>query len=241
MLFGQMNEEDKLLLSRIDIAFQSVQLKYDSLKEEKTRKISLSFSVGFFAMDPVDEIEQAMIKNGFGNYSPRFFGGTNPHPKSYISASWNFQFNYLLNKISSFGFMLSKSTQGETIGYDAQSFSFLNLQYQTTTWAPIYIINLKNDKHNFLLGPSINVIKTYEHYGDYKNSITKLGLVGGYSVKPVNEAKSFIELSLNYRLMGNIEIGPITKTSAAGKSVFSATEFNFSHLYIGIGYGRKFQ
>ena len=230
-----MNEEDKSSLSTFGNDFQSVKLKDDSIKEEKTKRISLSFSVGFFAMGPANKIEQAMKENGFGDYSICyiFCSGRISHPNSYISASWNFQFNYLLNKISSFGFMLSKSTQAETHGFDAQSFSFLNLQYHTTTWAPIYIINLKNDRHNFLLGPSINVVNTYEH--DNKKSTTKLGLVGGYSFKPLNKAKSFVELSLNYRLIGNIEIGPIT-----GRSVFPATEINFSHLYIGIGYGRKF-
>lgn len=207
------------------------------------KRISISFFGATTSSGPATQIENQMKKSGFDQtkHGGWFSSRDIIHPKSYtgigqLGTPWLISLKYYYSKTIVLGAFYSENPIGMTMGYN--NFGYLDLDYSvntiaTMTWLKYGILSIGG-------GPALFFTKISDNYGyDENNSLddTLTGFVFECGVTYPAYTTFYISAMAQYRLMGDILIGPFATGSHDDESIFPITEVSYNHLFIGVGAG----
>jgi hypothetical protein len=220
-------------------------LTQDSNLDYSTKLWSISLNAAGTIGGPNKDIEYAMNGSGFNYRSPSLFGwGGSVHPISRTNqSSWVLNFRRSLKSPYSIIIIVGNSNLGITDGYNINAGS-LSLQSSVFTYAPIISIN-SLDKIRIGIGPSLYTTKTWKSSGSNSEqqevfSSTNVGALIDFGLILMNKSKIFLELSVQYRVVGKTEVGPFTAENFGSSAVLPNSSLNYNHLLVGIGIGIRF-
>lgn len=220
-------------------------LEDSPIARERTRRVSLSFSLGSTSSGPADDIERTMDASGFNQTSGSFFGGGPiSHPFSRtgfgeIGVPWMAAMGYSVTPLFLARAVVSNAPIGETLGYQSPGY-YLSVKYSVATAGITGSFQLWDVFHAGL-GPAIYIARSSQDSVATEieaRSATRIGglLDLGFSLPP--KTRFFFSGSLQYRLVGKVDVGPFT--TALGNSpgpTLPSTSAWFNHVYWGLGLG----
>jgi len=226
----------------ISIPFCAFTQNSASIVSQTQRDWSLSFHLGGSVGGPGKDIEEAMRMAGldYGSVRPFFSDRTRYYPYSETEASWIFELDYLFKHSYGAGVLLSKS-------YGTTSARPLEIDYSVFTFAPTISI-APNETIRIGIGLAFHNTRAWKakvhscsppqcpspwqkfSEASETNEKFKMGFIIDFGVRFPKKSRFFGELKLQYRKVGKATIGPFEYR-------IEATEVNFDHLFIGMGFG----
>jgi hypothetical protein len=118
----------------------------------------------------------------------------------------------------------------------------IDIDYSVATYAPVF--SVQAGVLRLGIGPAWNVIKATrtdaEGVSPVKN-VKKLGILLDFGLSVPRNSRFFVELKVQYRSAGKIEIGPYESTFETefvkASATFSRSKVSYDHLFYGIGIG----
>jgi len=209
------------------------------------RKWSLSFTLGTTSSGPAADIEKAMRNSNFDETSPGgFFGGPVAHPFSKTGfgetgAPLSISVRYEFNNIFDFGLLINHSPIGISSGYRSNPTAFLDLNYTVASISPMLWFNhMKILKLGMGFGLFMNKLEQ-EDVGEIIKSEKKikLGAVFQASLIFPEETRFFVKINGQFRYIGKSSFGPFTTGHGNEKIIFPEFKADFSHFFVGFGFG----
>lgn len=210
-------------------------------RESQLRRWSVSYSLAGTFLGPAGDIENAMRRDGFARTGNSFFGRTTVYPLTNGAPSWMVNVKYYFKSPFALSVLLGNTNFGYTAGY-AGGFLTLSIENSAFVIAPVVSIN-EYDVLRIGIGPSLYFISVNDEERDPQNSTysqTKIGFMLDIGLRITGLAGFFADLTVQYRRVGNVEIGPFTAEFLDNSAVLSKASINFDHSLIGVGIGRRF-
>jgi hypothetical protein len=222
-------------------------------KPQKPSRVTVTFQTGQPSSGPAHDVEEAMRVSGFADPSPAFFGPAIDHPHSrtgfgQIGIPFTFELDYVWTPSWSVGFVQSHTPMGETLGYRSRGAQYLDVQYQVTTTG---VVVLKH--HEFFRvggGLALHRAQVRQDPGAQPDpalrdeswaSRSRVGVIALAGIRLPKETRVFLDLSLQYRLLPQAPIGPITPPAfGTPPATLPAFDAQFSHWYVAVGPGVRF-
>ncbi len=116
---------------------------------------------------------------------------------------------------------------------------YLDIQYSLTTLAPILAIQV-SDILRLGAGPALYYPRTNTKSTgaeDQGKVSRKVGFLIDFSLALPAKTKFFIELKIQYRKVGGVEIGPFKSKSLFYSTTLPPAVVNYNHWFIGLGFG----
>jgi hypothetical protein len=186
-------------------------------------------------------MEDAMREEGWNETRTRdVFGSPATHVEFPRSSSDNngimASLRYRINRGFSIGVILDNSNLGETIGRQ-EELSLLIMKYSATTVAAV--VSAEASLFHLGIGPALYFPKAKERSeGDAAGETQKMGMILDLGLAFPQRSRFFGELLLQYRHVGKVQIGPITRTiGLTGPSGTFSAKVSYSHLFMGVGVG----
>ncbi|MCD4725238.1 MAG: hypothetical protein K8R63_10390 [Bacteroidales bacterium] len=212
----------------------------------KLKKWSIGLHLGWIAGGPSKQIEEHMIQNGFNNRSGGgWFGGSGKdHPYTYkYIPSLMMSVKYYLRSPFSIGIVGGISKLGSTHGYKIDTWGhYLQVDYSVYFVSPVFSYN-SYDIVKIGIGPAVYFTKTWES-GDHiegpdcEYKQTKVGFLIDFGLRIPKKTRCFFELNVQYRYVGNIEIGPFNEDPY--RDELPQTTIRYNHVLISQGFGVRF-
>ena len=242
----------------IVLTFWSILVSYPAsgLTQNKTdedhrglKRWSISYCIGSTSSGPAGDIEKAMRAGGFNDTQVGgLFGGGEAiaHPFSKTGFGETgfpmlFELHYLINPYFSIGAIISNSPIGQTLGYH-DPLCDLFIDYSVATYAPVF--SVRAGVLRLGIGPAWNVMnatRTDAEGVSPVEKVKKLGILLDLGLSIPRNSRFFVELKVQYRSVGKIEIGPYESKweteFARASATFPRSKVNYSHLFYGIGIG----
>ncbi len=192
---------------------------------------------------PASDIERAMRAAGFGAMSPGFDDPVE-HPFSrtgngIIGPNWMLAAHRSVAPRLLVGLTVSDAPIGVTYGWRNPALA-LDLQYSVATLAPTLSYELSKAVR-LGAGPALyrtEVRQERSGSGFLKTqSATKVGALAELGVSLPADSRVCVALSLQYRLVGHVTIGPFESTVGQYSATFPATSVKYDHFFVGVGVG----
>lgn len=221
-------------------------IKYGS-EVATERKHRVFFSTGSTIMGTGRrQVRDIMRKLGFDKPSQCFLwcSGTIVHPYTNNFPSALFEYEHLLKTNWGIGVQIGNTNSSETVG-KSNIDGFIFIRQKNFTIIPFYSLYNRKHTYNLRAGISLNNYKTFRNIrntgGKNVNIRNKIfpGLMlrGSMSISEIE--RSTFRLFIEGRLNGNAQIGPYDLSLS--RTTFPEVEVNFSHIILGITYGRKYE
>ncbi len=222
----------------------------ESQMKREPKRWRISFALGSSSSGPAGDIEAAMLNSGFDGASPEYEGlkgaivGWTQHPYSKTGFGeagfpWSFTATYSIKNNLKGGLLLSHTPIGLTMGYDADSESFLELKHINWMVSPIIVFK-GLELLNLGVGPALFINKIEQESGGetiYSENKIKLGaVIQGSLIYPENTL-FFVKIDAQYRYAGQISFGEFSVDKGNEPHGLSPFEANFSHFNFGVGVG----
>jgi len=214
------------------------------------KRWSISYCIGSTSSGPASDIEKAMRAGGFNDDTEvgGLFGGGEAiaYPSSKTGFGETgfpmlFELHYLIKPYFSIGAIISNSPIGQTFGYH-DPLCFLSIEYSVATYAPVF--SVRAGVLQLGIGPAWNVMKATRSDGGGVSpveKVKKLGILLDFGLGIPRNSRFFVELKVQYRSVGKIEIGPYESTWETefekASATFPRSKVNYDHLFYGIGVG----
>jgi hypothetical protein len=208
-------------------------------------KWRLAFQLGAPIGGPARDLEEAMRRHGFADASAGF-GHDIPHPVSdpgfeVSGPATLLEMHYRVRTPWTLGLTVSRIPMGQTRGYRADGFQYLDIQYQSVTGDVV----LSRDLGPVRLGagPAWHRARVRESTGPVEQpwtSTSRIGFVLATGARLPTTTRVYLDLSVQYRYVGSVSVGPITSASPFSSATLPATEVRFNYWVIGFGPGIRF-
>ncbi|MDH5397005.1 MAG: hypothetical protein OEX02_02600 [Cyclobacteriaceae bacterium] len=199
----------------------------------------VGFGIGGYLSNQYRDIEQAMINSGFNDLSPGIYSlKPAEHPFSKLNPFWSVDILHFFSS-KGLGFTFARSGGGVSYGYNNTTNSYLFLHYSCTVVGGSFAVML-GKRHFVSIGTGLNVLQ----YEEEASSSTALGfdllpgLMMKYMVNVVNWQGYFLAFKSDIQLMPKTIMGPFRSTRNSPE--FLASEVHFSHIDIGLCFGKRF-
>ncbi len=192
---------------------------------------------------PASDIERAMRAAGFGATSPGFDDPVE-HPFSRtgsgeIGTVWMLAVHRAIGPRLLAGVTVSDAPIGLTFGWRNPALS-LDLQYSVATVAPMLSYELSKAVR-LGAGPAVyrTEVRQERSGGGFlkTQSATKVGGLVELGVSLPADSRVCVALSVQYRLVGRMTIGPFESTLGQSSATFPATSVSYDHVFFGVGVG----
>lgn len=213
----------------------------------QVRRWAITVDIGDTSSGPAREIEEAMRAAHLDDTSPGF-GSSVGHPFSNTSfAAIGFpvlvEARYLVRQPWSVGVLFSDTPIGSTSGYH-DPFQYVSVDYSVTSVAAMLSAGPRFFQVG--LGPALHVARA--RHGDSSgqppppwSNHSKLGFIGQARVAVPAGSRAFLDLTLQYRFVGRVVVGPYASSGGAGLPVmFPPTGVQYNHWFVGLGSGLRF-
>ncbi len=193
---------------------------------------------------PASDIERAMRAAGFGQTSYGFFGPPVDHPFSrtgngIIGPNWMLAAHRSVAPRLLVGVTVSDAPMGYTSGFKGP-YLWLDLQYSVATLAPTLSYELSKAVR-LGAGPAVyrTEVRQERSGGGFlaTQSATKVGALAELGVSLPADSRVCVALSLQYRLVGHVTIGPFESTVGQYSATRPASSVSFDHFFFGVGVG----
>jgi len=200
-------------------------------------------SLGTTSSGPAGDIEQAMRAAGFGATMPGF-GDPVEHPFSRtgngeIGTIWMLAAHRTVAPRLLVGVTASDAPIGATYGWHNPYLS-LGLQYSVATVAPTVSYKLSNAVR-LGAGPAVyrTEVRQERAEGGFlaTQSATRVGALAELGVSLPADSRVCVALSLQYRWVGHVTVGPFESTLNQFSATLPATSVSFDHFFFGVGVG----
>jgi len=203
---------------------------------------------------PSEDMENAMSASGFDARSPGGFGSSgSDHPFTIDDGgTWMLGASRFVKHPFSIGVLCGRISFGETSGYHSQAQGLL-IEYGSDVAALVVFTNDRSILRSLLqeelfelsigLGPAVYRTRTKNVSSQIdleENKATKIGLLVDLGLKFPANSRVFAAASLQYRLVGAMEVGPYTATALFDPGVTAVlpeTEISFDHFFAGVSVG----
>jgi hypothetical protein len=215
------------------------------LREKRPWEISLH--LGKTSGGPAKDLEAAMVSSGFNERYAGVPGVAPPQDYPYSETGLSkSEFSVDLNVRYAegdllYGGIISYSQVGMTSGYQSPS-HFIDLSNSVVVVAPTAGIRL-GEFLRLGVGPALYFCKcdASTPYGEVgSTSETKLGLIFDAGLVFPAQSRFFVDLAVQYRLVGDAAVGPFQDVYGSSVATFPATEASFNHAFVGLGMGVRF-
>jgi hypothetical protein len=221
---------------------------YSALGQESTespakpeRRWLVTLSVGTTSSGPAGDIESAMTASGF-NKTLDFFGKTE-YPTSKTGAigiPWMVSLNYAVRTHAVkpdvlLGVIVSDAPIGMTTGY-REPLLFLEIDYSVFTISPTVSVRFADVVH-LGIGPALYNAKCHQETGTVSQSATKVGVLLDFGLSFPAHSRFFAIVSVQYRYVGNMTIGPFEEEFLNTSAAMPATSVSYNHSFVSIGMG----
>jgi len=206
---------------------------------------SLSINTGINTTEVAGDIEKAMINADFDYMIPPSRPGPGQkHPYSETGLGdygfpWTINADYLIGDVIKIGVLMSNTMIGGTTGRHFDPNVSLEMKYTVLTLSPLILLQV-HDMISIGLGPALFINHTGQIRERDESTIDRvkhLGILSEVKIVYPQQTRLFLELTGHYRYMGTSEIDPFQIEHTGGTLTFPSFESNFSHFYLGLGFG----
>lgn len=215
----------------------------------KLKRWAFSVNLAGALGGPSKGIKEAMIAANFSDIYYGFFGEVK-HPltrQSELQSTYLVNICYCITHLLCVGFELGNVDLGETAGLHSPGQDLILIN-SSSTMTLIFSVKLKGFKVG--IGPAFYRTKAWrddQELGTIKKVLNKTGLLFNFSFAFPEKSRFFVEAKAQYRIVGNVEIGPYTTEYGPlytgtdheiyDTATMPATIVSFNHMVIGFGVG----
>jgi hypothetical protein len=203
----------------------------------RSQRWSVALYFGGVRGGPDSDLQEALIASGWDQPRPDPITGVpRETPRSARGGvSLMGALRYQLSPLLAAELLVSSAETGKTSGF--QSPVDLQLRHSVLSVAPLASARLSI--LHVGAGPALHFARASYSPTGYEETHLRFGLVGDLGIAFPENYVAFLDVRLQYRLVGNVEVGPVTDVGpdAAG---FPAAEVSYNHLYISAGLGFRF-
>lgn len=228
-------------------------LDSDDDPNQKLRRWTVSAYLGSASSGPAKDLENAMKATGFDHRYEWYWGGAGPfygatYPNSNTRTAlyrlpWILRIHYLLKPRFGVGLVYSNTEIGATAGYNEKTGRF-DVEYSVNTFSPVVSVQVTG--FQFGVGPALYMANSIgkrltlgESLGEKKTR--KLGFLIdlGFAFPP-EKTRFFLEIKIQYRAVGQVEVGPYEIRATEDLVIFPTNKVNYNHWFLGAGMGIRF-
>ncbi len=203
----------------------------------RSRRWSVGLYIGGSRGDANADLEEALIASGWDE--PRVdpvTGLVRAYPTSSRGGvSLMGAVRYRLTVILAGELLFSSVETGRTTGY--QFPTTLQLRHSVLSFAPLASAQLSI--LHLGAGPALHVIRVGHGTAGYDESHLKLGLLGDVGIAFPQDYVAFLDVRVQYRVVGKAEIGPVAG-GGGGSAEFQAAAVGFNHVLLSAGLAIRF-
>ncbi len=209
----------------------------------------LSGSFGTTSSGPADDVERAMTAAGFNHPGPGI-GEPLGYPFSRtgfgeIGSPWMLAAHRAVAPKLLVGVTVSDAAIGATYGNHDPALS-LELRYYVRTVAPTVSYRIADNFH-VGAGPAFYSAKIEQIGGGtngvstaiFTQSATKVGALLDLGWSLPASSRFCVMLSLQYRWVGRVTIGPFESTWLGSSATMPASSVSYDHVFFGVGFGAR--
>lgn len=206
------------------------------------KRWSVSFVGGTSKGGPARDLEEAMVANGFGQTDPGgcFFFCTKEKefPDSVPGLYFSANIKYRVNNLYALSLYYSKNDFGETAGYNNRV-RRLYISNTLKSISPIISVGVQ-DLFALGVGPALHFVEAVGGRPKTAYSETKLGAIADLTFKIPRKSTFYFTLNLQYKIVGNVSVGPFRKEHFGEAATFNRVKVNYNQLAKGFGWGFRF-
>ena len=210
-------------------------------KKQRRWSLSLSYHLAYTSSGPASDVEMAMISSGWdqGSCNIKECGKIYKHPFSstgFGGFPWMLGFDYQIKTPFSLGVLFGNSNIGKTLGLHEERLS-LNIDYSVRMVATTFSVQSKGVWLG--AGPAIFTANAWKSSGAGApiEKHNKIGFLMDFGLAIPADYSYFVELKVQYRKVGQVEIGPFMDTGKILTATFPATKVSYDHWFMGFGLG----
>jgi hypothetical protein len=210
------------------------------------RRWLLTLSLGTTSGGPATDIESAMVASGFNKRI--FFGATTTFPSSntgsgVIGSPWMISLQHAIRQNATrptvlLGLIVSDAPIGTTTGLH-EPYLFLDIDYSVFTIAPTVSVRFADVVH-LGIGPALYKVESWQTVittETLSQSATKVGFLVYFGLSYPAHSRFYAILSVQYRYVGNMTIGPFESKLGDNAATMPATSVSYNHSFVSVGMG----